>query len=82
LADHDGVPKCPSFECNSKFIKDDCKKFSSSKWLEVFIKRLEEAEIPEIPDSEKVYCLYSSLFLLITPISSNRMPEMPPLVLY
>jgi len=82
LADHDGVPKFPSLECNSKFIKYDCKKFLSSKWLEVFIKRLEEAEIPEIPDPEKVCCLYSSLFLLITPISSNRMPEMPPLVLF
>jgi len=59
LADHDGVPKGPIFECNSKFIKDDCKKFWLSKWLDLFIKRLEEAEIPKIPNLEKVYCPYS-----------------------
>jgi hypothetical protein len=55
LTTQDGVPKCPDRWCNSELTKNECEKFLSSKWLEIFIKRVEEAKIPY---SKRVYCPY------------------------
>lgn len=60
---HGCVPSCPHEGCNIKLTVDGCKQFLSSKWVEVWTKRLEEAAIP---DSDKVYCPYPNCSALMT----------------
>lgn len=60
---HGCVPSCPHEGCNIKLTVDGCKQFLSSKWVEVWTKRLEEAAIPE---SDKVYCPYPNCSALMT----------------
>lgn len=60
---HGCVPSCPHEVCNIKLTVDGCKAFLSSKWVEVWTKRLEEAAIPE---SDKVYCPYPNCSALMT----------------
>lgn len=60
---HGCVPSCPHEGCTIKLTVDGCKPFLSSKWVEVWTKRMEEAAIPE---SDKVYCPYPNCSALMT----------------
>jgi len=60
---HGCVPSCPHEGCNTKLTVDGCMKFLSSKWVEVWTKRLEEAAIPE---SNKLYCPHPNCSALMT----------------
>ncbi|XP_022756079.1 uncharacterized protein LOC111303867 [Durio zibethinus] len=49
------VPKCPHEGCKSELIVDSCRKFLTSKMIEILKQRIKEASVPV---TEKIYCPY------------------------